>query len=142
MKYMPRVKSVMTPFPNSVELDINANEALDIMKEHDISHLPTTENNQLIGVISERDIQFHLEHPNPKKKNLTVRDIYLSDPYIADLNEPLDRVLSFMSENHVGSALITRKEKLVGVFTLNDACRSFSEYLQKQYPAEGDDILA
>ena len=142
MKYMPRVKSVMTPFPNSVELDITASEAIDFMRKHNISHLPATENNKLIGVISERDIQFHLGHSGLQAKELTIRDIYTPEPYVVDLNEPLDRVLSFMSKNHIGSALITRKGKLAGILTARDVCRSFCEYLQKQYPADNDDILA
>ena len=142
MKYMPRVKSVMTPFPNSVELDNTASEAMDFMRKHQISHLPATENNKLIGIISERDIQFHLRHAGRQGKILTVRDIYIPEPYIVDLNEPLDRVLSFMSENHIVSALVTRKEKLAGIFTMRDICRSFCEFLQKQFPEDNDDILA
>jgi len=144
VKHMPHVKSVMTPFPNSVELDITASQALEFMKKHDIRYLPATDNNRIIGVISEREIQIHLEYAltNSEGNQLTVKDIYLPDPYIVDLNEPLDNVLSVMSKKQIGSALVTRKGKLVGIFTATDACRSFSEYLKKQFPVVDDDILA
>jgi CBS domain-containing protein len=51
-------------------------------------------------------------------------------PHTADTVEadvPLDRVAAAMAERHVGSALVTKAGKLVGVFTGTDACRALAQ---------------
>jgi hypothetical protein len=39
-----------------------------------------------------------------------------------------------MAEYHIGSALILKQGKLVGIFTATDACRCFGEYLRALFP--------
>ena len=71
--------------------------------------------------------------------NLTVSDVYVPDPYVVDLGEPIENVLLTMAEKHIGSALVTRQGRLAGVFTAMDACRSFGQYLRENFPRpEGD----
>jgi acetoin utilization protein AcuB len=67
----------------------------------------------------------------------------MADPYIVDLHEPLDNVLITMAERHIGSAIVTRAGKLVGMFTAVDACRCFGTFLREHFPrVEGDDDVA
>ena len=61
----------------------------------------------------------------------------VSDAYIVDLDTRLDEVLAHMAEHHLGSAIITREGKLVGVFTTTDACRHFAEHLREQFRRSG-----
>ena len=141
MRHLPTIKSVMTTFPYSVEVDTPLHDAKQFMREHRIRHLPVTENHELVGVVSDRDIKLYLgpDFDYPSERDTRVRDVYLDHPYIVDLNERLDIVLKVMAEKHIGSVLVTRHDKLVGVFTSTDACKSFSEYLREQFrPPEGD----
>ena len=72
-----------------------------------------------------------------------VADIYIADPYVVDLETPLDEVLLEMAARHVGSVLVTRHGKLAGVFTVTDACRVFGEDLRERFPPLPDgDIVA
>jgi CBS domain-containing protein len=34
-----------------------------------------------------------------------------------------------MAEHHIGSAIVTKNDKLVGIFTVTDACRALAEIL-------------
>ncbi|MDX1431088.1 MAG: CBS domain-containing protein [Gammaproteobacteria bacterium] len=142
MHRIPPVKSVMTPFPHSVEIEAPIHEARLFMREHGIRHLPVTANGVLVGIVTDRDIKLLLgpDFDYPKEAELTVRDAFLDDPYEVDLEEPLDNVLVEMAERRIGSALVTRKGKLAGVFTVTDACRAFGEHLREQFhPGGGDD---
>ncbi len=47
-----------------------------------------------------------------------------------------------MAKRKIGSALITRKGKLAGVFTSIDACQVFAEYLQSQSESSRGDNAA
>ena len=142
MKRLPAIKSVMTPFPYSVDIDAPISEAQRFMRERRIRHLPVTEKQELVGVLSERDIKLYLgpELDYPKSKETKVRDVYMDRPYIVDLNERLDIVLQNMAERHIGSVLVTRNGKLAGVFTVTDACRKFAEFLRDPVrPPSGDE---
>lgn len=134
----------MTPFPYSIDIDAPIEEAQLFMRQQKFRHLPVTENQQLVGVVTDRDIKLYLgpELEYPKESDTKVRDVYLDNPYIVDLNERLDKVLMAMAEKHIGSVLVTRQGKLAGVFTSTDACRSFSEHLKKQYGPPGGDEAA
>ena len=54
---IPRIKSVMTPFPFSIAGAAPVSEAIEFMRKENIRHLPVTDNGNLIGMISDRDIK-------------------------------------------------------------------------------------
>ena len=142
MNRIPAIKSVMTAFPYSIAVDAPIEEARQFMRKNDIRHLPVTENGELIGILSDRDIKLYLgpDFDYPKPEETKVRDVYLDHAYVVDLNERLDKVLQYMAERHIGSALITRHGKLAGVFTVSDACRSYAKFLQEKFgPPNGDE---
>lgn len=143
MKAQPHLKTLMTPFPYSVDLDTPLGDAMALMEKHGVHHLPVTDENDLVGVISKHDMNAAETHSDDRgSTGLKVRDVYVRDAYVVDLNEPLDNVLLNMATRHIGSVLVTRKGKLVGVFTSNDACRCFGEYLRERSPRGHDDDVA
>ncbi|MGH8671227.1 MAG: CBS domain-containing protein [Burkholderiales bacterium] len=142
MKHAPAVKSVMTAFPYSVEIGESVEKAVELMQQHAIRHLPVTEQGKLVGVISDRDIKMALNpNLNPRAENSPrVRDVCVLHAYIIELSEPLHNVLLHMAKTHIGSALVVRKGKLVGIFTASDACRCYGEHLRAQYlPGGGNE---
>ena len=144
MKKMPVLKTAMTPFPYSVGLDASFEEASELMGRHNVRHLPVTREHQVIGVITDRDMTsaMHVRAQSNDGGNLRVSDLYMTDPYIVSIDEPLSNVLLTMAERHIGSVIVTRAGKLVGMFTAVDACRSFGEYLRGHFPQPTDDAVA
>jgi CBS domain-containing protein len=57
-----------------------------------------------------------------------------TDVYVVDPNAPLDQVLDTLVARRIGSALVTRKGRLAGVFTVTDACRELARLLREQCP--------
>lgn len=144
MKNKPVIKSVMTPFPFSIDINAPINEARAFMHKQQIRHLPVIEDGTLVGILTDRDIKLYLgpDMDYPPADETRVRDVYMDKPFIVDLNEPLDNVLLKMAEQHIGSVLVTRHGKLAGMFTATDACRSYAEYLRKQFHPSGGDEAA
>lgn len=133
MRRVPRIKSVMTPFPYSVAADATLAEAQALMAAHHVRHLPVKKGTSLIGVISEREVDFALDRQRGNVDlGLRVRDVASLDVYVVDLSTPLDEVLAHMARSHVGCALVRKGTRLVGVFTTTDACRLFGEFLRGQ----------
>jgi acetoin utilization protein AcuB len=140
----PTIKSVMTPFPHSVDIDAAVTEAQEIMRTYQVRHVPVEENGELVGVATQRDIDRML---NPAlddrdRSRIRLRQVYKPNPYVVDLNTPLDRVLREMAERHIGSALVVRKDKLAGIFTVSDACRVLADVLRARFVCDGGDDAA
>lgn len=142
MKRIPSIKTVMTPFPFSVDADASVEQAREFMREHRIRHLPVTGQGQLMGLISDRDIKLILgpDFACPPEKELRVRDAMIRDAYTVDLDSRLDEVLHHMAMHQLGSVVVTREGKLAGVFTTTDACHHFAEFLRDQYRRSGGDV--
>ena len=132
MERIPLIKAVMTPFPHTVGIDDSIETARKAMKAQAIRHLPVTEGERLVGVISAQEIEVAAD-------GRAVRDASLDDAYVVELTERLDRVLLAMASAHLGSALVVKRGKLVGIFTTSDACRIFGECLRNLFPDDDDE---
>ncbi len=122
----------MTPLPYSVAIDARIAEAREVMAEHDVRHLPVTDDGELVGVITERDIALVLdpELDVPFHEELRVRTVCVRDAYVVGPEEPLATVLAEMARRRIGSALVAIHGQLLGIFTVTDACRLFAEHLE------------
>lgn len=127
------IGSVMTPFALSIEIDRPVRIAEDMMIDHEVRHLAVTDSGLLVGVISDRDIAFLANSPEPGLRNrLHVRDVCSLDVYSVESGEPLQHVLTAMAERHIGSVIVTENDKVSGIFTATDACRCFAQFLRER----------
>lgn len=139
MNRIPTIKSVMTAFPYWIDINETLVAAEKMMLEHDINHLPVKQDGKLTGVISAHDIKQSKELASESKQ--TVKDVCILNVYKVNMDEPLDNVVSYMANHHIGSALVMKDDRLAGVFTVNDACHCFVDYLRYQFrPSGGDEI--
>lgn len=139
MKRIPSIKTVMTPFPYSINPEEPVKQALELMANHNIHHLPVTSDDGLVGMVSSRDIRLILDSTasDSDEDQLKVSNVMTEEPYTVDLSERLDSVLHRMAEHHLRSVVVTRKGKLVGIFTEVDACSTFAEFLREQVRRSG-----
>ena len=139
---MPSLASVMTPFPYSIDIKASLADAEALMQTHGIRHLAVTDQQALESIVSARDIEsghFQRQHINAE---LCVGDVCPTRAYIADVHDPLDRVLDAMATTHIGAVLITREGELAGIFTLQDACQRLAELLRELHPESPPDQAA
>ena len=134
----------MTPFPYFVEVSDSLVHARELMVVHRIRHLPVQERGLLVGILTDRDLKRALD-PDlglKPKEELLVSDVFEPDAYVVDGGEPLDTVLDYMAEHHIGSALVTKGKKLAGILTATDACRLLSQHLRSLGPPTTSDDVA
>jgi len=142
MKRNPQVIAFMTPFPYSIDVGAPLKDAHKLMHEHKFRHLPVTLAGAIVGVLTDRDIKLVLgpDFDYPNESELTVRDAYVERPCVVNASTPVATVARTMAENHIGSAIVTKNDKLVGIFTVTDACRALAEVLAS--PEEQSDDAA
>lgn len=140
LEHMPSVKLAMTPFPYCVDADASLADARAMMVEHEIHHLPVTDDGALVGVISGREVALGtaIASARDPSKEPRVREACVLHAYVVEDDTPLDAVLAYMADHRLGSALVTRRGKLVGVFTVTDACRVLGAWLRARFPGPPD----
>lgn len=126
------IEAVMTPLPFSIGIEARVLEARELMAEHDIRHLPVTDRGRLAGVVTQRDIGLVLdpELDLPFHEELRVRSVCSLDAYVVEPDAPLDEVVDEMARRRIGSALVARDGRLLGIFTVTDACRLLAATLR------------
>jgi CBS domain-containing protein len=136
MKRTPQIVAFMTPFPYSIDIDAPLSDARAFMQRHRIRHLPVTAQRTIVGIVTDRDIKLMLgpDFAYPPERELKVRDVCVEDPYIVPASTPVAVVAETMAKRHIGSALITKRDALVGIFTSTDACRTLAQLLGPQEP--------
>ncbi len=121
-----------------MESDQPLAKARETMAEHGIRHLPVVEDGKLITVVTDRDIR--LATGQASEERLFVRDVQGRDAYIVELTEPLDVVVLHMARHRIDAALVVKSDRLVGIFTMTDACHFLGGLLRALFPRDhGDD---
>lgn len=138
MSRIPRIKSVMTPFPYSIAPTANLEQAAAMMEKHDVRHLPVCDNHLVVGILSQREMRVGLAEGEGKTRS--VLEVCTKDPLLVDLDRPLDSVTSEMAQMRIGSAIVMRGDKLAGILTTTDVCRLLTELLRKHGGVEDDDV--
>jgi len=131
MKRNPQVIAFMTPFPHSIDVDAPLEDAHRLMRGRRFRHLPVISGGEIVGVLTDRDIKLVLgpDFGSPDERELRVRDAYVERPCVVPASTPVAKVARVMAQNRIGSAIVTKHGKLVGIFTVTDACRALAEII-------------
>ena len=110
-------------------------KAMDLLKEHEIRHLPVLKDGErLVGILSERDIK--QASPSPATA-LEIREIYyLLDkvkvkqimtrrPYTVSSSSPIEEAALIIREKKIGCLPVVDDGKLVGILTETDIIDAF-----------------
>jgi CBS domain-containing protein len=133
MKHIPQLVTVMTPFPHHIIASASLAEAERLMYEYGIRHLPVMENDDIVGILSDRDIKraTALGHAAGAEKDLLVSDLCSFNPHIADVGDPLDIVLDIMVEKKLDAILVLKEGELAGILTAIDGCKLLAKTLRQ-----------
>lgn len=121
--------------PITVDLNIKLAEALCSMKDNGIRHLPVTEDDKVVGIVSERDLLANFE--KPWSKELRVKDVMSTSILTAYTTEGLGDVAYRLSKEKKGSAIVLdENDDLFGIFTTTDALNALVEIVSPQASAK------
>ncbi len=134
---VPHLRTAMTPFPYSVDVDADVESAARLMTQHNFRHLPVTERGEVSGMLTLTALAV-----NDADDAGRVRDHYDPEAYIVAADEPLRDVLMVMVERRLDAVIVTRHGKLAGVFTSVDACRALAALMGALEPHPEDNDAA
>jgi len=103
-----------------VEPTASVIKAQILLKEHHISHLPVMEDDNLLGIITDRDIK-QLLIPS---ETLKVKNIMTRDPVTVPLDYTIGETAEILLEHNIsGVPVVDRHGRVVGIITKGDLFR-------------------
>ena len=101
-----QIKNLMSEDLITIDKDQNLSDALKLLRKHNVSRLPVTNNKQLVGIISERDIANKLgssKYENMPASRLHISSVMVKDVITVPQTMQLDEVARIMLDNGIGS---------------------------------------
>ena len=136
---MTDVKAWMTGFPVSIGAEASLEEALLVMSERGIRHLPVVgREDRVVGVLSFEDLRAALGNPisreappSPQARREAlewrVGDVMSDSPVVARAEEDLAVAADRMADARVGCLpIVDSSGALVGIFSETDALRALA----------------
>lgn len=122
-----RVADYMSAGAYSIRPEDSLATAAELMQRHDIRHLPVMSDHELVGVISQRDLQVLRQAGALEGESSPVGDFMWQDVYTVTPNTSIAHVAQDLLDRKIGSAVVVERGEVVGMFTLVDALRALAD---------------
>lgn len=129
-------EEVMTEKVTTVQPNAPLSAALEVMQEQRIRHLPVVDGDQLVGMLSDRDLQSlgfgvvrDMESYDALQAKLTtsVSDAMSSNLLTVTRITELGEITDLLIEEKVGAVPVTDGDNLVGIISYVDVLRAWRD---------------
>ncbi len=126
-----QIKEIMTHTVETISADSSVKEAAEKMKNLDVGFLPVIDGDQLVGVITDRDITIRLVALGLDPKTTRVRDEMTTAVIYCFEDQDITEAAKIMEDNQIRRLLVLNHNRQpVGVFSVGDlAIHGVSEVL-------------
>ena len=121
------IRDAMTEGPRSIGASASVVEAARLMREEHIGSLPITDDEQLVGMITDRDITTRVVAEAADPKTTSVGDVYSQDLISIEPDEDLEEALRLMARHQVRRLPVIENGRLVGIVAQADIALGESE---------------
>jgi len=138
-----RAGTLMTAYPVTVTPQTTVAEALDLMRDMDIRHLPVVDGGALVGMLSDRDLAYLNvgalltdQGADALRRELVTPVIKLMRPDVicVDPETDLSDVVELLLEHKIGAVPVIRLDTraVVGIVSYIDVLRAVQEELEDE----------
>jgi CBS domain-containing protein len=104
----------------SIAPDATVFEAIAMMDDKNVGALLVMENDQVVGIISERDYTRKVFLRGKRSRETRVEEIMSRDVTITTSNEPVENCMRLMTEKRIRHLPVVDNGKLRGVLSIGD----------------------
>jgi CBS domain-containing protein len=125
---MPKsVRDAMTEDPRSIGASASVVEAARLMRKEHIGSLPITDDKNLVGMITDRDITTRVVAEAADLTTRSVGDVYSRDLISVEPEKDLEEALQLMARHQVRRLPVVENGRLVGILAQADIALSENE---------------
>ena len=115
-----KVKELMTENPETVAPGTYIADVARLMRDLDVGIIPVVNDDELAGVITDRDITIRVTAAGLNPFEVTVQDFISPNPVTVSPGDDIKKARDLMSENQIRRLLVTEGNKLVGIVSIGD----------------------
>jgi CBS domain-containing protein len=108
----------------SVSPDIPAHDALELMANKNIGAVLVVDNDQVIGIMSERDYVRKVIVKDKESSNILVRDIMTEKVAYVSPKQTTEECMILMTNKHIRHLPVMEEERLVGIISIGDVVKA------------------
>ena len=144
-----KVAELMNTKLYTVAPDDSVEGAVRMLQERGVRHLLVLAKNELVGILSDRDLKRAMDPTKRKRKKMLnlgglffllepilVREIMTKNPTTVGPDTTAQEAAIIMVNNRIGALPVVRNGKLIGIVTESDLLRCFAS-LGSPAPAKG-----
>lgn len=118
------VRDAMTAAPTTVEAHETAVDAARLMAAENIGSLPVLEGEDLVGIVTDRDLVLHVLAKDVDPHKVTVGSICSENPVVVKPEDSLDVALQRMAREQIRRLPVVEDRRLVGILAQADVSRT------------------
>ena len=118
----------MSRNPIAIAPEASIQEAIELMKEHSIRHLPVVDGDEhLVGWVTDTDLRGVFIASMIEE--LTVGDVMIADPITVSSTDVLEQAALLITKHKIGGMPVLEDGKLVGIITVVDILQAFVDIM-------------
>ena len=114
------VRHVMTEAPRSLSEDMTAADAAGIMRNFDVGVVPVTRDDELVGLVTDRDLVLRVVADRQDPSGIKLGDIATASPVTISPDAKLSEARELMANHRVRRLPVVKSGELVGILSLGD----------------------
>ena len=116
-----KVREIMTPDVQCIGPEENLVDAAALMRQLDVGVLPVCEADELLGIVTDRDIVVRCIADGRDAKLCRVRDAMSDDVVCVTDDDTIEHVVRILEKHQIRRApVVNRDQKLIGIISLGD----------------------
>jgi len=127
MKNVKLILQTKSPVVYAVEQNTSVLEALQIMMEKNISALLVIDNEELIGIFTERDYARKIILHGKSSKETPIHEVMTPSPRTISPNETIESCMELMTTHHFRHLPIMDDNKVIGMLSIGDLVKYIIE---------------
>lgn len=115
-----KVKEIMSKKIASLNSEDSVERAAQLMKQYDVGSIPVCQQNQVVGIVTDRDIAVRTIAEGRDSKQQKVSDIMSANPVVGNPDMDVHDAARIMSDQQIRRLPIVDNNSLVGIVALGD----------------------
>ena len=126
------VGDYMTKAPITVGEDTSMKEAVELLRQYHIRHLPVVQGHFLVGIVSDRDIRkaspsllsgVDMTEYEDVLRNTPISRVMTREPFTVTAETDLREAVQLLVDKKIGAIPVVDGKELVGIFSEIDALK-------------------
>jgi len=108
----------------SVSSQTSIHNALIILADHNVGALPIVDDNNLVGIFSERDLARLQAKPKPTSLDTPLEKVMTKKVYTITPATKTEECMQMMTDKHIRHLPVIDDEKLIGIISIGDVLKA------------------